>query len=228
MSLSNVDKTTPPHDRSITTLLPIVVFIFGVAALWTYLGVCAYSSIKLARAVPVSSDDLRSSSWLSATTYQYFGYFMPKMIGGMLVALGLLIVLMQESFKPLIIHLPIGICLLVFTDSEAMFRSAALDGVARIGCFSFEGRECRQMLGLDSTDAPSMYQDAMRKNGYWAPWYAEVRNKLPTPDILPLPGNSFWFSPFEVRKAEELNRLLSAQRTELARIKGDSGLARSQ
>lgn len=221
----NKDKTESQVISRVVELFLIVASIVATAVFLAYLGICVYSSIMLVRAVPVSPEDLRSSSWLSATTYQYFGHYIPLLVGCVIIVLGCISIVLRQSLFPIFIHIPLGICLLVFNDQEAVFRSAALQGMAKIGCYSYEARECREMHGLDTTGAPSMYQAAMLDNeqSRYAPWYLEVRNKVPAPVVLDLPGVSFLLSPFDLQKAEELNQLLSTQRSELERKKREIG-----
>ena len=225
-----IEKNEKAMPRSIQAWLTVLAEAAVYIAIYGYIGLCVYSSMELDRAVPVSLEDLRSASWLTYTDMHYFSLFIPQMMGIAVVVVAILSAVLGRRLIPTLTMLPIGICMIVYSNEAALFRSAAVAGVSKIGCFSYEGRECREMLSLDMAGTLPMYQDPSSENGYakLSPWYAEARKKMPDPGFFPPIGNPFLESPFVAMHAEELNTLLDVQRSELARAKESYSLAGSK
>jgi hypothetical protein len=225
MPNAKTEKTMPQSNQSRWTKWAEVAFFTAYLA---YLGLCAYSSIELDREVLVSYEDLRSASWLSYTNEHYFGQCLPQVFAVFVIGIGILLAVTGRGLITGLAMVPIGVCMLVFSNDAALFRSAVIDGTAKIGCFSYEGRECREMLSLDTAGTLPMYQDPTSENGHekLSPWYADVRKNLKgTGYFVP---DSFHSSPFILMHAEELRALLDSQRAELARAKESYSLAGSQ
>jgi hypothetical protein len=219
------EKTMPLPNKSQWTKFAEVAFFTVILA---YIGLCVYSSIELDREVPVSHEDLRSASWLAYTNTHYFGQCLPQVFAGFVIVMGILLAVLGRGLIPGLAMVPIGICMLVYSNDAALFRSAAIGGTAKIGCFSYDGRECREMLSLDTAGTLPMYQDPTSENGYenLSPWYADVRKNLKGTGFLA--PDSFFASPFVAMHAEELRALLDSQRAELAQAKVKYSLAGSK
>ncbi|VVP30323.1 hypothetical protein [Pseudomonas fluorescens] len=225
MSDVTIEKTIPQSTQSRWEKLAGLAFY---AALLAYLGLCVYSSIELNHEVPVSYEDLRSSSWLSYTNDHYFGQNFPRVFSVFVIGFGILFIVTGRGLMNGLAMVPIGVCMIVSSNEASLFRAAVIDGTAKIGCFSYEGRECREMLSLDTAGTLPMYQDPTSENGYekLSPWYADVRKNLKgTGYLVP---DSFFSSPFLLMHAKEWRLLFDSQRAELAQAKEKYRLAGSK
>jgi hypothetical protein len=201
---------------------PLVVPLVFVSIFFLFIGyviAAAVCAVIFASNVPLSGLDMAQSSWLAWAHYIHPG---PLFLAMLFFGAGLLNILTADVAR--------GTLLVVFaafsfvsSSNPIIFRYAALNGHAKIGCYVYESRECLAMLDVQDHTAPSMYQRPDRSNGYkhWAPWYEEARRGTPTPIVLPIMSPAFLIlsAPFNMDRAEELNAMLDAQRAEVAAVK---------
>lgn len=204
---------------SVPLIVPLVI-VSIILLSFCYLIVAAVCAYIFAGNVPVSELDMGQSSWLAWTFYNYPGP--GPLLPIILLALTVMHLAVGNAARALIIGV-IAVFAFASTSQSIVFRYAALNGHAKIGCYVYESRECLAMLGVDDPAAPSMYQQPVQDNGHqhWAPWYQEARHGTPTPVVLPLvsPALLILSAPLNMDRAEELKAMLGAQRAEVAAVR---------
>ncbi|WP_126223626.1 hypothetical protein [Burkholderia ambifaria] len=191
------------------------------------LGVCLACScvmmlslLWLQHAVPVSEQDLKDASWLAgySTLERFSG--MSAVFGVVIAFMGIAIGMMQHRMVTIAFSVVLGSTIFLAGRPSVQFIAAVDANTAKVGCFVWESKECRAMLGLHETGTlPSMYvprEEADRTGDVYAGWYnkalADARSKV---RALSVSGTAI--APLLVFHTDELNAKLNAQRAEVAR-----------
>jgi hypothetical protein len=190
---------------------------------WLLLALLAQLGLSLQ--VPVSDRDLRDASWI----VPYSTVMLPTRFQTVLAGLGaslLLIaaVLWRRQRANAVFVCLIGTSLLVAPSPAHMLRMGVASGTARVGCYVYAMRECREMLGLAVGDTRSRYPvRGVEPAGDYAGWYrlsfALLHPRRPElADLVStLPGGYFMLGPRHAFDAQSINHALSSQREELER-----------
>lgn len=218
--MDKIDATTSAPKN-----MTLILQGLSVCLVTLYLFAASFSAIALMVLVPVSEQDIRYASWLHYTMYHYPGVAAGWLFGLFMLVLAFSNLVMGRTLD-FLVGLSLAACAVVWVSDGVAFRNAVLDDVARVGCFSYEGRECLQMLGIDDPSAPLMYQEPTKSNGYSSHrlWYAEVRSGLPNPAPIPVPGLAILMAPFDLARVDELKARLESQRSEVNAVRASHGL----
>ncbi|MBU9199839.1 hypothetical protein KTD31_00300 [Burkholderia multivorans] len=183
----------------------------------------------LAYRVPVSTQDLRDASWLlSYAPTDYFSAVVGTFFALGVMAVGLVAGLVKKSATCALLGPICAICLHVVGLPSVQFRQSAGAGTAKIGCYVWDTRECKTMLGVPADNAPSMYRpraEADATGEVYAVWYEKARTGL-KPHTL-LVAAPLLSVPYYAFHPEELNAKLNAQRNEVARFRASHGATHS-
>ncbi|WP_137188142.1 hypothetical protein [Pseudomonas asiatica] len=210
-----------PLNKAVRLVLLAVLFFF--AACFVSNCILSYSDV-----IPVSQYDLDNASWVGLSPLG-FAHFIN--ILSVLAALYSLfsIAITQRLLVALVSGL-VAACLTVSSLPGNSLRLGALNGDARIGCFSYQSLECREMLSAPTEGFPSIYSGDQNAVGYgrYAPWFQEVlatvKPKINSNISSAIPGVAFLKAPWILAHAAEINATLDAQRDELKRIRSSSAL----
>lgn len=183
----------------------------------------------LAYKIPVSAQDLRDASGLFSIAPA--GY-LSNVIG---VGLSLTCLLMggalgvaRNSPVPALSGIFLALLLYVVGSPTVQLRESVAGGTAKIGCFVWDSKECREMLGVPAGNARSMYvprAEADRTGEIYEDWYLKARGKL-EPSLV-LSAIPLVKAPYYALHIDELNARMNAQRADVARFRAANGVAAS-
>lgn len=199
-------------------------------AVLLFIAACFVSNcvLSFSDVIPVSQYDLDNASWLGLSPLGF-----AHIINFLSVLAALYTLFAVVITRQLLIAMVTGLiaaCLTVSSLPGNSLRLGALKGDARIGCFSYQSLECREMLSAPTEGFPSIYSGDQNAVGYgrYAPWFQEVLAtvKPQIQSIIPsaIPGVAFFKAPWILAHASEINATLDAQRDELKRIRSSSAL----
>ena len=200
--------------------MSIVIAAAGLL-IFAWLAICVLASAWLTFQVPITNEDMRDASFLSSRIGIYWH---GAMMGGVISLYGTLILIVTQRITGAFLII-LGISTIFATSEVSALRQGILDGDMKIGCFTYESLECRQMLNLPKGEGKSIYRDpSQKRDGGYASWYEPIRAHFHTKvtAILPntAPGVAFLQSPviaaFHVGK---LQSLVEAQRSDVSKFR---------
>lgn len=181
----------------------------------------------LAYKVPVSAQDLHDSSWLFAfAPVDYLTNVIGLGLSFTCLLMGAAIGVAKNSPVPALTGIAMALVLYAAGSPTVQLRESVAGGTAKIGCFVWDSKECRQMLGVPVNNARSMYApraEADRTGEVYEDWYLKARGKL-EPNLV-LPTVPLLKAPYYALHTDELNARLAAQRAEVARFRAANGVA---
>lgn len=196
------------------------------ALLLSFLVLGALSSIGylmwFASRVPVSAEDIKESSW-GAGMWNLTGFMSVQatVMGYTCLVTGVLIGVAKRSLPAVLTGVFVAATLHFGASETAQFRFNAAMGTAKIGCYVWDSKECRGMLGVPAGIAPSMYLPAAEqaRNGkVFTNWY---ENKL---ESLEFPGG-FHSTVRNLFSPDALNAALTEQRNAVTRFRKSGGIS---
>lgn len=172
--------------------------------------------------VPVSAEDIKDSSWLGGM-WSLHSFVMTQGTAMALTCLvmGALIGFAKRSALTMLTGLLMATVLHLGTSETAQFRLGAAVGTARIGCYVWDSKECRSMLGIQAGGAPSMYlspEEQAHTGKLFTDWY---ENKL---EAVEFPGG-FGEAGHNLVSPDALNATLLEQRRAVARFRKSGGIS---
>lgn len=204
--------------RTLAEKFTSIVIAAAGMLFFTWLAICILASAWLTFQVPITNEDMRDASFLSS---RIGFYWHGAVMGGFIALFGALILLVTQRIAGAFLII-LGISTIFATSEVSSLRQGILDGDMKIGCFTYESLECRQMLNLPEGEAKSIYRaPSQKREGGYAPWYEPIRTDLNTKVTALLrntiPGVAFLQSPviaaFHVGK---LQSLVQAQRSDVS------------
>lgn len=127
----------------------------------------------------VSIDDIRHTTWLGSSAPDPWVASVLNVgvaVGAMLF--GAAIGVAKNSPIPALVGI-IFAAVISLSLGESQFLLAEMTGNARIGCFDWSTRECRQMLGVPEGNAPSvLIPSASEDFVVVAPWFEQRERQL--------------------------------------------------
>jgi hypothetical protein len=169
--------------------------------------------------VPVSDMDIQHDSWLGDS---HPDTFMTGLVGTGIALMCLFgggaVGILKNSPVPPLVAMMLSFFLSNVTGYHAQLRWGEMTGDARIGCFEWSSKECRQMLGVPTVSALSMYTPDVRDDlpAHRADWYIqrirefEAQKKSHVLEYLEHP--------------ERLKARMDAERAEVARFRATKGV----
>ena len=140
----------------------------------------------------MSPEDLKHASWL--VTPPTLSFFLSG-VSVFAFVIGAFRAFMGSAFGLVLIMAGIVSGTTIFPSVS--FRSAVLAGEAKVGCYDYTSSACTKMLGLPDAAA------------------SEQSSKVEGKTLAAIEVLAFVRAPFDVFKADQLNQMLDAQRTEL-------------
>lgn len=179
----------------------------------------------LAYKVPVSAQDLHDSSWLfSFAPVDYMRNVIGLGLSATCLVMGAVIGITRNAAFPVLSGVFFAVVLHAAGSPTVQLRESVAGGTAKIGCFVWDSKECRQMLGVPVSNARSMYvprAEADRTGEVYEDWYLKARRKL-EPSLLQT-TIPLLKAPYYALNTDELNARLNAQRAEVARFRAANG-----
>jgi hypothetical protein len=230
----DVDEASAPASQRPTRLRifnmahleDVLLFgLFLLALVW--LTLCIGSTLWLAHQVPLSAADLMHASWLgSYTTATYPSGVLGRALVSMWLAISIALAVSQSSIRPLAIALVLTTGMELAMSKEMMVQVGVANGSIKIGCYVYEARECREMLGVPARGAKSRYEppSAQAKDFRDAQWYKQALGSQEISIFDVMPGGYFLRTPFLLGHTAELTAKLDKQRTEVARFQAQAQL----
>lgn len=170
--------------------LIIASLLLAVPALFVVFAVISAAVLNFK--APVSPEDLKHASWLVTPPTISF------ILSGVSVfafVIGAFRAFMGSAFGLVLIMAGIVSGTTIFPSVS--FRSAVLAGEAKVGCYDYTSSACTKMLGLPDAAA------------------SEQSSKVEGKTLAAIEVLAFVRAPFDVFKADQLNQMLDAQRSEL-------------
>lgn len=180
----------------------------------------------LAYKVPVSAQDLHDASWLfSFAPVDYLRNVVGLGLSLTCLLVGGAIGVAKNSPVPALTGIAMAVVLYAAGSPTVQLREGVAGGTAKVGCFVWDSKECREMLGVPVNNARSMYlprAEADRTGEVYEDWYLKARGKL-EPNLL-LTTIPLLKAPYYALHTDELNGRLAAQRAEVARFRAANGV----
>jgi hypothetical protein len=213
-------EDSPAVTRAVTALVALALFV-GLF----FLGCDGWLAYK----VPVSTQDLRDASWFfSYTPTDYFSSVVGTAFALGVLAVGLVLGLVRNSAVYGLLGVICALCLHGLSLPSVQFRQSAGAGTAKIGCYVWDSRECKSMLGVRFDNAPSMYlprAEADKSGEIYTAWYLKAREGLVSSTLQA--AAPFLSVPYYAFHPDVLNAKLNAQRAEVARFRASHAAAAS-
>lgn len=174
---------------------------------------CMVATAWLAYSVPIDALDLQRASWhWSYSSITFLSGTLGVALSAAVLLTGAVVGFARATWNPALISAFVTAAILAGGHESNILRIGIANGSVKVGCFE-ESRECLEMLGAHSADAPSMYS-----GGDKADWYLKrIQVNAPNP-LLSLPGAYFLTSPIYAIHSEEINSLLRVQRRAVSKI----------
>lgn len=208
-AISNV--TNLPMSRLEKALL------YGIVApIAAWLLICVLATQYIRFCVPLSESDMEEASWLWYTIPLHFTTgVLPISMGVMFILVGIAMAIARSSFLSALLGISLGVFLCFGGGEATVLRLAVAQGWAKIGCWTYTSRECREMLNLPTDNALSMYG----ADGAWAEWYTKIRANEPAPLLYSMPGVTYLTAPLVAMNIDGLISRIRQQRAQVARMR---------
>ena len=209
-----------PGGRRLKTL---VMRIFG-GSLVLYALLCLASAMWMSETITVLDSDLAQSSWnRSFRTAEHVRGIFAVGLTITLALLGAVLGLLKQSWRPVLLAACLGT--FVLYDMSSTFHVGVASDAVRVGCFNYNSKECRELLNVDASTAPSMYASTAvkKKKGrrQLADWYLADTPPARTNPLFMLPGGMLVTAPYYALHIDAINAKLALQRATVAQFKAD-------
>lgn len=174
--------------------------------------------------VPLEPTDIAQSSWIGYTHAQWAGSMIGIALPATLGLTALFVGVALCSLPAFITGSVLALSTHFIASPEMAYRASIAAGNAKVGCFVWDSKECHALMGLNNTDARSMYlplDEANARGTPYADWYDAERPKaLSFSQALAWTPTGLGTNTLSVVwNAEKINKALAEQRAELQRRK---------
>lgn len=197
------------------------VSISPLLAVLIYLLVCDYAMMQYAMYPLLTDHDLMYMSFLRRPLVSDDS-LLTSSIATCVLGLGVVFAIIKRDFFILIICCLLSAGILFGRNELAQAQVELYAGNAKIGCYVWNSKECKNMLGLPTSSKDfSMYKDEKTRtfSQEYKKEFASIADSVPSgwyDVILSVPGGAYLMSPLVLFNSEELKIKIDVQRKELA------------
>lgn len=193
----------------------IAIGFIGVA----YILTCIGSAFWIVAQGLITTEDMKSSSWLSSPTIvMHFGGFMANAMGTTALIVGAVIAIAKKTPFPAISGIILFSSLQAAFAPQVVYSSGIYNDTIKIGCYVWESKDCQDMLGYPK-EKVSFNKYNKDDTAQFTPEYLLAFKALavkPSPTEIALssmPGAYFLMSPFTAFHFDDVKKKIQEQRT---------------